>query len=174
MIGYPYLRLKRLPSFTLTGNITTTDGSTIGSSASGPVLTFDDTSDELKLGGAKLNVQSTAFAQQLTTMAGDGDKWFLVSGSTTQKISQLSGNHIGVYSGGNVQFYPGGTLKVTFDISGNINATGVYKVDDVQVVGNRVVDARCDDAVNSGDATTDGVIDALRDAMITHGLIAAA
>ncbi|KKN10585.1 hypothetical protein LCGC14_1035240, partial [marine sediment metagenome] len=43
-----------------------------------------------------------------------------------------------------------------------------------QVVGTRVVDARCDDAINSGDATTDGVIDALRDAMIAHGLIAAA
>ena len=36
----------------------------------------------------------------------------------------------------------------------------------------RVIDARCDDAINSGDATTDGVIDALRDAMIAHGLIA--
>ncbi|KKK79168.1 hypothetical protein LCGC14_2836240, partial [marine sediment metagenome] len=42
-----------------------------------------------------------------------------------------------------------------------------------QVVGTRVVDARCDDAINSGDATTDGVIDALRDAMISHGLISA-
>jgi len=31
-----------------------------------------------------------------------------------------------------------------------------------------------DDAINSGDATTDGVIDALRDAMIAHGLIASA
>lgn len=41
-----------------------------------------------------------------------------------------------------------------------------------QVVGARVTDARADDAINSGDATTDGVIDALRDAMITHGLIA--
>ena len=37
-----------------------------------------------------------------------------------------------------------------------------------------VIDSRCDDTINSGDATTDGVIDALRDAMITHGLIAAA
>ena len=52
--------------------------------------------------------------------------------------------------------------------------TLTYKVSGTQVVGARVVDARCDDAINSGDATTDGVIDALRDAMITHGLIAAA
>jgi len=36
------------------------------------------------------------------------------------------------------------------------------------------VDARIDDAINSGDATTDGVIDAMRDALITYGLIAAA
>lgn len=57
---------------------------------------------------------------------------------------------------------------------GVVNATGEYQVDGTKVVGNRVVDARCDDTINSGDATTDGVIDALRDAMIAHGLIAAA
>jgi len=54
------------------------------------------------------------------------------------------------------------------------NADEYYQVAGTQVVGARVVDARCDDTINSGDATTDGVIDALRDAMITHGLIAAA
>jgi len=54
------------------------------------------------------------------------------------------------------------------------NADEYYQVAGTQVVGARVIDARCDDAINSGDATTDGVIDALRDAMITHGLIAAA
>jgi hypothetical protein len=59
-------------------------------------------------------------------------------------------------------------------VSGNINTSGVIKIDTVQVVSNRVIDARCDDAINSGDATTDGVIDALRDCLITHGLIAAA
>jgi len=57
--------------------------------------------------------------------------------------------------------------------NGYVNTAEVYKVDGTQVVGPRVVDARCDDVINSGDATTDGVIDALRDAMITHGLIAA-
>ena len=54
------------------------------------------------------------------------------------------------------------------------NVNSILDVNSAQVVGTRVVDARCDDAINSGDATTDGVIDALRDAMITHGLIAAA
>ncbi len=60
------------------------------------------------------------------------------------------------------------------DVTGNINTTGVVKVDDVQVLSNRVIDARCADVANSGDATTDGLIDALRDAMIAHGLLASA
>ncbi len=57
---------------------------------------------------------------------------------------------------------------------GTIQCADGYYIGANQVVGARVVDARCDDAINSGDATTDGVIDALRDAMISHGLIAAA
>jgi len=64
--------------------------------------------------------------------------------------------------------------KFSVNNVGNVNLVGVLSVSGTQVVGARVIDARCDDAVNSGDATTDGVIDALRDAMIAHGLIAAA
>jgi hypothetical protein len=93
--------------------IVMTDGGTIGQAA-GPLLTFDDTGNELLITGCDV------------------------------------------------------------DITGNANVTEAYKVDDVQVVTNRVIDARCDDAINTGDATSDGVIDSLRDAMITHGLIAAA
>jgi len=53
--------------------------------------------------------------------------------------------------------------------------TLTYKVSGTQVVGARVVDARCDDVVDSTyGAEEAGVLDALRDAMITHGLIAAA
>ena len=61
-------------------------------------------------------------------------------------------------------------------ISHTLYASGVYMVDGTQVVGNRVVDARCDDTINtsSWDSTTAGVLDSLRDAMITHGLVAAA
>jgi hypothetical protein len=51
---------------------------------------------------------------------------------------------------------------------------GIITIAGTQVVGARVVDARIDDAISSGDATTDGVIDAIRDAMIAHGLMAAA
>jgi hypothetical protein len=36
------------------------------------------------------------------------------------------------------------------------------------------VDARIDDTINSGDATTDGVIDAIRDCLIANGFMAAA
>lgn len=60
------------------------------------------------------------------------------------------------------------------DVAGNINTTGVLKVDDVQVVSNRVVDARIDDTPNSGDATTDGIIAAIQSVLTTHGLAAAA
>jgi len=66
------------------------------------------------------------------------------------------------------------TTYDTFEAA-NVNITGVYKVDGTQVVSNRIVDARIDDAVNesSWDSTTAGVLDAIRDALITHGLIAA-
>jgi len=88
---------------------------------------------------------------------------------------QLQVTGVGIhYFGGSVGFGGDTAPAEAVDVTGNINATGVLKIDDVQVVSNRVIDARCDDAINSGDATTDGVIDALRDAMITHGLIAAA
>jgi len=61
------------------------------------------------------------------------------------------------------------------DIAGDANVTGVWMVDDVQVVGPRVVDARCDDTVDTSWGSAEaGVLDALRDAMIAHGLIAAA
>ncbi len=54
--------------------------------------------------------------------------------------------------------------------------TLTYKVSGTQVVGARVVDAKIDDAINAGawDATTAGVLEACRDALVTHGLVAAA
>ena len=57
-----------------------------------------------------------------------------------------------------------------------LDITATLAVAGTQVLQARVIDARADDAVSLGayDATTGGVIDALRDAMITHGLIAAA
>jgi hypothetical protein len=62
------------------------------------------------------------------------------------------------------------------DVTGNINVTGVYAVDDVQVIQARVVDARVNDAINAvaWDGTTAGVLESIRDALVTHGVIAAA
>lgn len=68
--------------------------------------------------------------------------------------------------------YLDANLVVTENI--NLLSGAVITIDSTQVVGARVIDARADDTPNSGDSTTDGLIDALRDAMITHGLIAAA
>jgi hypothetical protein len=50
----------------------------------------------------------------------------------------------------------------------------VYKLNGLQVLGARIIDARIDDAINDAawDATTAGVLDALRDAAIAHGWIA--
>lgn len=64
--------------------------------------------------------------------------------------------------------------KFSVDNAGNVNLVGVLSIDGTQVLSNRVIDARIDDTINSGDATTDGVIDAIRDALIAHGIIAAA
>lgn len=110
------------------------------------------------------------------------------SGGETTVLAELHTSHSGTSDDtrGKVTLYvnngEGGLAKVleikddgdaTFERSVLVSAFGNYYHSGTQVVGPRVVDARCDDAVNSGDATTDGVIDALRDAMITHGLIEA-
>jgi len=86
---------------------------------------------------------------------------------------------------------PNGSTDITFMIKAGTNenvliyASGIaefvstvkasaFKIGSNQVVGARVVDARADDAVTSTwSATEAGVLDALRDAMISHGLLAA-
>jgi len=68
------------------------------------------------------------------------------------------------------------TMTVTaYSFVGALDSDTGFKKSGTQVVGARVVDARCDDVVdNTYGAEEAGVLDALRDAMITHGLIAAA
>jgi hypothetical protein len=79
-----------------------------------------------------------------------------------------------VFNAGTYEIKTSGTAKITIDASGNIDTAGVYKKGGTQVVGARVIDARCDDSVTSTwSATEAGVLDSIRDAMITHGLIAA-
>ena len=81
------------------------------------------------------------------------------------------------YDGVNLIIRPAavGTGIVYIGASGenNIRAGGYHDVNNAQVVSTRVIDDRCDDALNTGDATSDGVIASLRSAMIAHGLIAA-
>jgi hypothetical protein len=80
-----------------------------------------------------------------------------------------------VFNAGTYEIKTSNTVKISIDASGNIDTAGVFKKSGTQVVGARVVDARCDDAVTSTwSATEAGVLDALRDAMISHGLISAA
>ena len=90
----------------------------------------------------------------------------LISGSAYLSFSNFSA----------IQFPTTVFYSSVLDCSTHINvASGkVYKVNNVQVVGARVVDARISNTPNSGDATTDDLIDAMRDAMVAHGLIAAA
>jgi hypothetical protein len=61
-----------------------------------------------------------------------------------------------------------------FNFVGNVDSSGYFSVDGTQVVSNRVIDVRIDDTINDTlwDSTTAGVLDAVRDACITHGLIA--
>ena len=90
------------------------------------------------------------------------------------EFNNSSGVQVTILNNGNTGFGGDTAPAEKVDVTGNVNITGVYKVDDVQVVSNRVIDARLADTPNSGDATTDGLIDALRDLVLSHGLGAAA
>jgi hypothetical protein len=63
------------------------------------------------------------------------------------------------------------------DVNGNINSTGIIKIDDVQVVSNRVIDATVDDTIEAAFTAlyplASGILNGLRTAMQTHGLMAA-
>jgi hypothetical protein len=74
---------------------------------------------------------------------------------------------------GHIYLDPNGVGRIKLQ---NVNAGTAALVFNagVQILGARVVDARIDDTINSGDATTDGVIDAIRDAIVAHGLCTAA
>lgn len=64
------------------------------------------------------------------------------------------------------------------DVNGNINATGVLKIDDVQVVSNRVVDATIDNVIEAAFTAlyplASALLNGIRTAQKTHGLMAAA
>lgn len=121
------------------------------------------------LGYLGLNAESSSTQIQLGLIADSTNDYVwaeLVKNSVSSTFKGLRVGGIGSTTA------PSTALEVV----GDIGCDGVYKVDGTQVISNRVVDARADDTVNtsSWDSTTAGVLDALRDAMITHGLIAAA
>lgn len=64
--------------------------------------------------------------------------------------------------------------KGDLKLDATVNVTGNIEIDGTQVITNRIIDARIDDAPNSGDATTDGIIAAIQSIIQTHGLAAAA
>jgi hypothetical protein len=100
---------------------------------------------------------------------------FTVTGNPTgivqEKVLNVKGNAVEVGQGNTKMdlTIPKGDLNLTVPVGG-----GIY-MEATKVLGKRVVDARIDDTINtsSWDSTTAGVLDAIRDALITHGLIAA-
>ena len=87
--------------------------------------------------------------------------------TTTEKLRITSAGKVGINDPAPAE---------ALDVNGNINTTGVIKVADVQVLGARVVNAAVDDAINAAawDATTAGVLTAIRDALVAHGIVTAA
>lgn len=64
------------------------------------------------------------------------------------------------------------TASGSISATGNIATNGVFTVDGVQVVGNRYSDSRAYNSVGSTwDANAQGLLDAVRDALISHGLL---
>ncbi len=62
----------------------------------------------------------------------------------------------------------------TLDVNGNINATGVIKIDDVQVLSNRYIDSKINN--NPGgtyDNPTKNLISCIKATLLAHGLVAA-
>ena len=60
------------------------------------------------------------------------------------------------------------------DVNGNINTTGVIKVDDVQVVSNRYIDSKINNNPgNAYDNPTKNLIACLKAMALHHGMVAA-
>jgi hypothetical protein len=168
------------------------DGGTIGLGSGKGLIQFDDeTIDTIIFSNCSVGIgaiPTDAILEVLSTSTVDGGI-ALRSGHTGASAGSAYGiyadvlgasgyQNIGIYSRAinacyfNYSFYGAGGVLYNL---GDINTGGVLKIDDVQVVSNRVIDAKADDTINTvvWDATTAGVLTALRDAMITHGLIAA-
>ncbi len=130
---------------------------------------------DLDLGTAS----TTGTIWAMLTAANAGTAWLILSRDT----SDIHRARLGLSGGVDTAVW--GWVNSTHTgivLSGDLDANSqdidnvgsILDINSAQVVGTRVVDARIDDAINSGDATTDGVIDAIRDALQTHGICVAA
>lgn len=154
-------------------------------------LDEDMVNDELVIAGQTASKNTCV---DIKAKDGENAAFYLYSGTKFSYLSMLSDDRLMIANNNQdkdifFQIDDGGTTRtITWDAdvdklkhsggtfnfdNDNLETAGVFKVSGNQVVGARVVDQRIDDAVNSGDATTDGVIDAMRDALISHGLIRA-
>lgn len=117
-----------------------------------------------------------------------GHQSVLLGGTSNNLVVFLGTADIRVYmgSGGDV-FYITNAGKVgindispaeVLDVNGNINATGVLKIDDVQVVSNRVVDATIDNSIEAAFTAlyplASALLAGIQTAIKSHGLMAAA
>jgi len=145
---------------TFGNNIVMADGKTIGQVA-GPLLTFDDTNNYLELTGCQVCIgMSSADSPLSITTEGVGtreDLLFFKQGAASdygykfQIDNQVTGNlflqrhELGAEPATEFwTFSASGCLGINdaapaeyLDVGGNANVTGVYKVDDVQVVSNQ-------------------------------------
>ena len=80
-----------------------------------------------------------------------------------------------IYSADRAKIYDStGNIVSRFSEGGDLNLSGGLFINSIKVIGSQVVDADFANVPNSGDADTDDLIDKMRDALISHGLIAAA
>jgi hypothetical protein len=133
-----------------------------------------------RLAANSLALRNTTSAQTLSiyetyTDSSNFESYSMDAGVTTGDTFTIKANTLG--SGADnlsIALTPAGTGTINLSSDVLIATSKVIKINALQVVGARVVDARIADTPNSGDGTTDGLIDAMRDAMIAHGLMAAA
>ncbi len=137
------------------------------------------------LTGTQTDVALTVYKDVISMHATDATNGqMLTSWSAQNKPMQLGGTVLAAtgHSLTSEDILIGGDLEVDgviyADAGIDVASGQVYKLNNIQVVGARVVDERADDVIEAAhDALyplAGGLLDALRDAMIAHGLIAAA
>ncbi len=106
----------------------------------------------------------SAFGEYIGPMTKSGTGTINASYGLYIEAQAVGATNWGVYVAGNNSYF-----------GGDVWLAGVLQVDGIQVVSNRVIDSRIDDTIGSTFGTTEqGILDACRDALITHGLCAAA